>query len=536
MSRKPVLIRRISRSLAWPRLAFVLVISVFLAGATDQAGASEPTPQLPNLVADAPNDASFEVSSTEGGLKGEGELKLLLRFNGYIHNIGPGALEFRGSRKTSSEPMHAFQRIYYSDGSFKEEPSSAELVYVTADGHNHWHLQKVAKYSLWNSAKTAKVAPAQKVGFCLEDTEHVEPNVGPAEAVYSDANVRFCEEDHPDALSLFEGVSAGWRDVYGSNLAFQWVDASNVLPGEYWLRADVNPTGVIKEAAGANTPAYATKPTIVPGFDALAQATSTHAGEPRTLTLTSEAWNDSSSPRYAIIAQPQHGTLSAVNKNQITYTPTSGYAGPDSFSFSAVDPNSPFPRRPAVATVSIEVIAGVPAVTEVSPHHGAVAGGTTVMITGTEFIGVMAVKFGSTSATSFNVNSATSITAVSPVESAGRVDVTVTTPGGSSVVSSADRFRFTPTITKLTPNGGTTAGGTSVTVTGTGFVNGATIIKFGSAKATSVSCTSWDRTKPTVETTCTVVSPPHAAGKVDVKATVSKVSSPKTTADQYTYS
>ncbi len=217
------------------------------------AGARAATPQLPNLVADPPNNVFLETSTTEGGLKPEGEAKLLLRFNGYIHNVGPGALDFRGSRSSSSEAMHAFQRVYNSDGTFKEEPSSAELVYATADGHEHFHLQHAAKYSLWNAAKSAEVAPAMKVGFCLDDSEHVEPGVGPSEPVYSDATGRkFCRQHEPEALTLFEGISAGWRDRYEAGLAFQWVEASNVLPGEYWLREDVNPLGVVKETGGAN--------------------------------------------------------------------------------------------------------------------------------------------------------------------------------------------------------------------------------------------------------------------------------------------
>jgi hypothetical protein len=176
-----------------------------------------------------------------------------------------------------------------------DETSSGEMIYVSADGHHHWHLQRVAKYSLWNAARTAEAAPAQKVGFCLEDSEHVESTIGPSSAVYAD-NVApfraFCQRYRPNASSLFEGISPGWRDVYGRELAFQWVDASDVLPGEYWLREDVNPLGFIKETGGANAPAYATQPTIIPGFDALAQATSAQAGEATTVTLSSNAWHD----------------------------------------------------------------------------------------------------------------------------------------------------------------------------------------------------------------------------------------------------
>jgi hypothetical protein len=52
------------------------------------------------------------------------------------------------------------------------------------------------------------------------------------------------------------------------------------------------------------------------------------------------------------------------------------------------------------------------------------------------------VDFGSTAATSFTVNSATSITATSPAESAGTVNVTVTTPGGTSATSYHDQFTY----------------------------------------------------------------------------------------------
>jgi outer membrane protein assembly factor BamB len=172
----------------------------------------------------------------------------------------------------------------------------------------------------------------------------------------------------------------------------------------------------------------------------------------------------------------------------------------------------------------------LPTVTKLKPNTGPVAGGTTVTITGANFAGATAVKFGSTSAGKFTVESGTSINAVSPAETAGAVDVTVTTAGGTSAISSKDHFKFAPTVTGLSPNTGSKAGGTSVAIRGAGFARGktATIFKFGSTKATSVNCTS--------TTTCTVVSPTHAVGTVDVKAIVNKVSSVKNApADQFSF-
>lgn len=182
---------------------------------------------------------------------------------------------------------------------------------------------------------------------------------------------------------------------------------------------------------------------------------------------------------------------------------------------------------------SRKVIAGtppVPAITKVTPKKGPPSGGTSVTIIGKNLSEATAVSFGSVPAASFVVNSGTSITAVSPASTAGTVDVTVGAPGGTSPTSLADQFKFAPpTVTEVAPNNGPAAGGTSVTITGTGFAPGTTgtTFKFGSAVATSVTCSS--------TTHCTVVSPAHKAGTVEVKATVNALGSPKTPADLFTY-
>jgi Regulator of chromosome condensation (RCC1) repeat/IPT/TIG domain len=84
-----------------------------------------------------------------------------------------------------------------------------------------------------------------------------------------------------------------------------------------------------------------------------------------------------------------------------------------------------------------------PTVAKITPKEGPVSGGTSVTLTGTFFSGATAVKFGTTNAQSFTINSDSSITAVSPAGS-GRVDVTVTTPDGTSQVSARDRFKYVP--------------------------------------------------------------------------------------------
>jgi hypothetical protein len=84
-----------------------------------------------------------------------------------------------------------------------------------------------------------------------------------------------------------------------------------------------------------------------------------------------------------------------------------------------------------------------PGVTGVSPTAGPTKGGTSVTISGTGFTGAAKVMFGSTAATSFEVNSDSQITATSPGGS-GKVDVTVTTNDVTSATGSADLFTYDP--------------------------------------------------------------------------------------------
>ncbi len=169
-----------------------------------------------------------------------------------------------------------------------------------------------------------------------------------------------------------------------------------------------------------------------------------------------------------------------------------------------------------------------PSVTGVSPNSGPESGGTSVTITGTQLKGAKTVKFGSVEAKSFTVNSETSIKATSPAQAAGTVDVTVTTPEGTSPTSSADRFTYLPkpTVTNVQPDVGSTTGGTTTMVSGTGF-SGATAVKFGSAAAASYTVIS--------ETWIKAVSPAESAGTVDVTVTTANGTSTTSSADHFVY-
>lgn len=83
----------------------------------------------------------------------------------------------------------------------------------------------------------------------------------------------------------------------------------------------------------------------------------------------------------------------------------------------------------------------LPAVLGLAPATGAAAGGTLVIITGSNLTGATAVKFGTTNAASFTVINDSQIAAVSPSHTAGGVEVSVTTPAGVSTTTKT--FTFT---------------------------------------------------------------------------------------------
>ena len=170
-----------------------------------------------------------------------------------------------------------------------------------------------------------------------------------------------------------------------------------------------------------------------------------------------------------------------------------------------------------------------PLISSISPNSGPTAGGTTVTISGTGFAAGATVKFGNTAATNVNVLGSTTITAVTPARTSGSVNVVVTNPGGQSATSTSG-YTYTgtaaPTVTGVNPTSGPTAGGTSITISGTGFAAGATVTVGGSA-ATGVIVNN--------STGITATTPAHAAGAVDVVVTNSSgQSGTKTSAFTYT--
>lgn len=190
---------------------------------------------------------------------------------------------------------------------------------------------------------------------------------------------------------------------------------------------------------------------------------------------------------------------------------------------------------PATSDSEFEYTQG-PTITGLSPNFGPPSGGNTVVITGANFIlkdtnlydvPVSEVLFGGTPA-AFVVESSTRIVATAP-PGAGTVQVTLKHPlAGLSQFTTAANYGYSagPLITSISPDSGPVVGGTVVTITGSGFLPGATV-KFGATQATFATVVS--------PTRIDVTSPP-GAGVVDVIVTVNANASPPGPQARFSYS
>jgi Lysyl oxidase len=155
-----------------------------------------------------------------------------------------GPLIIRGHRSSTADPMMADQIIELSDDSQMTRPNMGQLIYEEYPdslSHRHWHYKAFVRYQLRaTSAGLPIVRPDNKAGFCLAD-----PMYAPD----------FCGSLKPDALSVDEGLGPDTTDYYNPNLEGQYIDVTDVPPGDYWLLHWVNSGKEICESDYANNAA-----------------------------------------------------------------------------------------------------------------------------------------------------------------------------------------------------------------------------------------------------------------------------------------
>lgn len=356
-----------------------LILSLVIAAAGGAAaiplvGLAVPSSGMPDLRSDAVENPGLELN---GG-------RLLLRFDGFVTNVGQGPLDVTGNPSVVGGMK---QRV--NEAGTWTEVGSPPVRYETADGHNHFHLMNAMRYSLWTADRRAEVAPAQKVGFCLYDLENADNIEVFDDPVYQPVN--FCQQGQPNATSLSMGVSAGWRDVYERNLALQWVDVSSTSPGEYQIAAESDPLDVIEELNETNN-GNAFRPFTIPGHLATAVGpVAAPDGGATWVTLAAQAVGAPGEREFQIESAPAHGRLdvavgATVDGDRVLYTPEPGYRGPDSFAFSALTRSGTtagFPRSPSRASAMVQVGNAIGAGVAISGAPARMVAGTSAQLSAT---------------------------------------------------------------------------------------------------------------------------------------------------------
>uniref|UniRef100_A0A3B4T621 Lysyl oxidase homolog n=1 Tax=Seriola dumerili TaxID=41447 RepID=A0A3B4T621_SERDU len=102
--------------------------------------------------------------------------------------------------------------------------------------HQHYHsMEAFSNYDLLDVSTGQKVAEGHKASFCLEDTS-CDPGI----------RRRFACTAHT------QGLGPGCYDTYHANIDCQWIDITDVPPGNYILKVTVNPSQLVQESDFSN--------------------------------------------------------------------------------------------------------------------------------------------------------------------------------------------------------------------------------------------------------------------------------------------
>ena len=167
-----------------------------------------------------------------------------LGFASATDNIGDGPIWVRGSRPVGAGTMRAQQLVRMSDRTVRTYDDAGRLRYTPSPSHTHWHLLDFQRYEL-RTLDGELVVRDPKSGFCLAD------HYGLARRrVQLFTGGRFygnCAASNPRALSVEQGTSIGYADLYPAHFHGQNLELAGVPAGVYVLVHRANPTLQLEE-------------------------------------------------------------------------------------------------------------------------------------------------------------------------------------------------------------------------------------------------------------------------------------------------
>jgi hypothetical protein len=115
-------------------------------------------------------------------------------------------------------------------------PSASNPLFLFSPCHGHYHFRDYANYELVDQSG-AVVAAGHKQAFCLMDLDVYDPAIA---------------NPGPNYSCSYQGLTRGWKDIYSASLPCQLIDITDVPPGDYRLRIEVNPEHIIPELDYSN--------------------------------------------------------------------------------------------------------------------------------------------------------------------------------------------------------------------------------------------------------------------------------------------
>jgi hypothetical protein len=167
-----------------------------------------------------------------------------LGFASATDNIGQGPVWVRGRRGSATGAMRAQQLVRLSDGRVRTYDDAGRLRYTPSPTHTHWHLLDFQRYEL-RTQEGVLIVRDRKSGFCLAD------HYGLARrrvAIFTGG--RFygnCAAGNPGALSVEQGTSVGFTDLYPAHFHGQNLELRGVPTGVYTLVHRANPEQRLEE-------------------------------------------------------------------------------------------------------------------------------------------------------------------------------------------------------------------------------------------------------------------------------------------------
>ena len=175
-----------------------------------------------------------------------------LGFASATDNVGDGPVWVRGSRASRGAPMVARQLVRLSDGTLRTYDDAGRLRYTPESTHSHWHLLDFQRYEL-RTLEGDLIVRDRKSGFCLADHYGLAAR---RVAVFS-GGVFYgnCATGNPGALSVEQGTSPGYTDLYPPHFHGQNLELRGVPAGVYVLVHRANPEERLEELDYTNNAA-----------------------------------------------------------------------------------------------------------------------------------------------------------------------------------------------------------------------------------------------------------------------------------------